>query len=89
MSKESIKEYGDDLLNQHKELEKKQKTLRNKVVKRFKFLLKNSNNPYLEGFNAEGHYNIETMIFVIKRVEGDYVAQSVQTNLFDKHEDGE
>ncbi len=79
-----MKEYGQDLLKQHRELEKKQTTLRNKVVKRFKFLLNNSDDPYLEGF-YEDHtddYSTDMMIFVIIRVEENYVSKSKQLDIF-------
>jgi hypothetical protein len=84
MAKKDIKEYGDDLLNQYNELKKKQITLHNKVVKRFKFLLDNSGDPYLEGFTKEeiNEYNTETMIFVIRRVEQNYVSQTTQLDMF-------
>ena len=83
MSKE-IKEYGTDLLKQYKELEQKQTTLRNKVVKRFCYLLKHSHDPYLEGFDcgATGSYSVDMMIFIIMRVEKNYVKKSKQLDMF-------
>ena len=80
----NIKEYGTDLLKQYRELVKKQTTLRNKVEKRFKFLLDNSDDPYLEGFykEATGSYDVDMMIFVIMRVESNYTSQSKQGELF-------
>ena len=87
MAKESIKEYGDDLLKQYIELEKKQSVLRNKVIKRFKFLLDNSNDPYLDGFVKEetSEYDTEIMIFVIRRVEQNYVDQTTQLDMFNNN----
>ena len=84
MAKESIKEYGTDLLKQFKELQKQQNTLRNKVVKKFKFLLDNSDDPYLTGFTKEGtsEYDTDMMIFVIMRVEQNYVNQTTQLDMF-------
>ena len=80
-----IKEYGTDLLKQLRELEKKQNTLRNKVSKRFCYLLKHSDDPYLEGFDcgATGSYSVDMMIFIIMRVEANYIAKSTQTELFE------
>ena len=85
MKEKSNKVYGTDLLQQLRELEKKQTGLRNKVYKRFCFLLKHSDDPYLEGFDcaATGSYSIDMMIFVIIRVEANYVAKSTQTELFE------
>ena len=85
MDKKSSKVYGADMLTQLRELEKKQTALRNKVSKRLCFLLDNSDDPYLEGFDcgATGSYTVEMMIFVIIRVEANYVAQSIQGELFE------
>ena len=83
--KESIKEYGTDLLTQLRDLEKQQRTLRNKVIKRFKFMLdQHPDDPYLSGFTKEGakEYNTDTMIFVIIRLEELYVEKSCQTEIF-------
>jgi len=79
-----MKEYGNDLLKQLRDLEKKQTSLRNKVIKRFRFLLENSDDPYLTGFfkGATGSYTTEMMIFVIKRVEDNYVSKSEQLDMF-------
>jgi len=84
MAKKDIKEYGDDLLKQYRAIEMKQTVLRDKVIKRFKFLLDNSNDPYLEGFTKEdaNEYGTETMIFVIRRVEQNYVKQTTQLDMF-------
>ncbi len=79
-----MKEYGDDLLKKYIELEKKQTTLRNKVIKRFCFMLDNSDDPYLNGFfkAATGSYSTDMMIFVIKRVEENYTKETKQLDMF-------
>jgi len=85
--KESIKEYGTDLLTQLRDLEKQQRTLRNKVIKRFKFMLdQHPDDPYLSGFTKEGakEYNTDTMIFVIIRLEATYVDQTKQLDMFNQ-----
>jgi len=87
-----IKEYGDDLLKQYNELDKKQTALRNKVIKRFRLLLDQSDDPYLVGFDkaATGSYSTDMMIFVIRRVEANYVDQTTQLDMFnDKDKDND
>lgn len=85
MKQKSNKVYGTDLLQELRELEKKQKTHRNKVIKRFRFLLDNTTDPYLEGFYKDGvdGYSTDMMLFIIIRVEANYVAKSTQTELFE------
>ncbi len=84
MKDKSIKVYGTDLLAQYRELEQKQTTLRNRVEKRFKFLLDHSDDPYLVGFDkgATGSYSVDMMIFVIMRVEANYASQTEQLDMF-------
>jgi len=87
MAKKEIKEYGTDLLTQLRDLEKQQRTLRNKVIKRFKFMLdQHPDDPYLSGFTKEGakEYNTDTMIFVIIRLEATYVDQTKQLDMFNQ-----
>lgn len=83
-----MKEYGQDLLKKYRELEKKQTSLRNKVIKRFKFLLNNSDDPYLEGFydDLTDNYSTDMMIFIIIRVENNYTSKSKQLNMFDQND---
>ena len=75
---------ANDFLKQHRDLEKKQRTLRNKVIKKMAWLLKNSEDPYLEGIYAGtlGSYTTEFLIFTIKRVEDNYTDQSTQLDMF-------
>lgn len=80
----NIKITGDDFLKQYNDLEKKQKTLQNQVIKKMTWLLDNSNDPYLNGFNKESlkDHPIKTLIFIIKRVEDNYVSKTKQLNIF-------
>ena len=75
---------ANDFLKQHRDLEKKQRTLRNKVIKKMAWLLKNSEDPYLVGIYAGtlGSYTTEFLIFTIKRVEDNYTDQSTQLDMF-------
>ena len=86
----SIKEYGTDLKKDFDDLEKKQKTLRNKIIKRFIFLLANSNDPYLNGFikEATDSYSTDMMLFIILRVEAAYAAKTTQLDMFTQKLDG-
>lgn len=83
--KKEIKEYGSDLLKQHRELEQKQKSLRNKVIKRMCYLLDNSDSPYLDGFVKDNleYATTEVMLFVIVKVEDEYINKNKQLDLFD------
>ena len=83
MAKDSIKEYGTDFLKQYQDQEKKEKTLRNKVIKKMKFLLDNSNDPYLHGLKKDrlDEHSTPMMIFIIMRVEQNYVNKTKQTEM--------
>ena len=81
-----MKEYGIDLEQQLKVVEQKKKSIENKIKKRAKFLIKevkkNGEIPELFKDLAIDSLTSKALLFVIKRMEQDYVNKSTQISLY-------
>lgn len=78
--KESIKVYGSDLKKDWEDLKKKEKSLEGKIRKRAKLVLNEHGYPA----NVIDSMDVKYLLPLIIRAEEKYVAQSRQTELFEK-----
>jgi hypothetical protein len=78
--KENIKIYGTDLKKDWDDLKKKQKSLEGKIRKRAKLVL----NEHGYSANVIDSMDVKYLLPLIIRAEEKYVAQSRQTELFEK-----
>lgn len=91
-----IKKYGVDLEKEYNDTQLKLKNLEAKILKRAKLLCKLSPKTEINQLTVAAYYHmhpdakdglnhmtIDSLLFVIKKIEADYVSKTKQLDAFD------